>query len=249
MNDSLPPSLPPPTLPRRACAWGVHLFTASGAVWGILSILAIQHHQYKLLFLWVALAMFVDGFDGILARLAHTKVYAAELDGALLDNIIDYLNYVIVAALLVMEAKLVPAGWGLPVACLMALSSAYQFSQAEAKTDSRTQEFYFKGFPDYWNFLALYLLLLKLNPWLNLLILLACVVLVFVPIKFIYPSRTRFYRGTIIVLMLIWGLSGAAMLVLYPRIPPWLTLFNLVLAGVYVIASLAATLRRPLRAA
>ena len=39
------------------------------------------------------------------------------------------------------------------------------------------------------------------------------------------------------------------MMILYPRIPAWLSMFNLALAGVYVIASLAATLRRPLRSA
>lgn len=244
MEESSSSSLRPPTLMRRVFAWGVHLFTASGAVLAILSILAIQQHQYKLLALWFALAMMVDGFDGFLARLAHTRVYAAELDGALLDNIIDYLNYVIVGALLIIEAKLVPDGWELVIASLIALSSAYQFCQVEAKTDAHTQEYYFKGFPDYWNILALYLLLLNLNPWFNLLVLLVCVVLIFVPIKFIYPTRTRFYRIPLLILVFAWTISGMAIMILYPRSLPWLTVFNLSLAGLYVIASLVATFRK-----
>jgi len=237
------PIFPPATLARRAAAWGVHLFTASGAVWGVLSILAVQHHQYRLLFVWVALAMFADGFDGMLARRAHTKVYAAELDGGLLDNILDYLNYVIIGALLVIQAPLVPPGFGVPVAALMALSSAFQFSQVEAKTDE-THDYFFKGFPSYWNILALYLLLLNFDPWANLVILLACVVLIFVPIKYIYPSRTKFYRRLNMSIALLWALTGMFMLIFYPRIPIWLTAANLALVGGYLTLSLASTLRK-----
>ncbi len=51
-------TIPPPSFIQKALAWGVHLFTATGAVWGLLSILAIQQHQWKLLFLWVALSLF-----------------------------------------------------------------------------------------------------------------------------------------------------------------------------------------------
>lgn len=237
------PTFPPATLARRAAAWGVHLFTASGAVWGILSILAIQHHQYRWLFLWVALAMFADGFDGILARRAHTKLYASELDGSLLDNILDYLNYVIVGVLLVIEARMVPDGLGLVVASLIAVSSAFQFSQVEAKTDE-TNDYFFKGFPSYWNILALYLLLLNFDPWVNLVILLICVVLVFVPIKWIYPTRTKFHRNLSLAVVFLWSLTGLVMLLLYPRIPAWVTAANLILVGAYGALSLASSLRK-----
>ncbi len=235
---------PPSPLPRRAAAWGVHLFTASGAVWGLLSILAIQQHQYKLLFLWVALAMIADGFDGFLARWANTKAYAPEIDGSLLDNIIDYLNYVVVAALLVIEAHLVPEPFVLPIAALMVLTSAFQFSQVDAKTDE-THEYFFKGFPSFWNVMALYLLVLDLGMWFNLAVLVGCAVLVFIPIKYIYPSRTKFLHSWNLVVALSWGATGAAMMVLYPNIPTWLTWLNLALVGVYFLLSVASTLRQP----
>ena len=236
--------IPPPTLLRRAAAWGVHLFTASGAVWGVLSILAIQHHQFRLLFLWIALAMFADGFDGILARRANTKAYAPEVDGSLLDNILDYLNYVVIGALLVIELPLVPPPFAIPVAALIVLSSAFQFSQVDAKTDE-SHEYFFKGFPSYWNIMALYLLLLGLGPWFNLAVLVGCVVLVFIPIKYIYPSRTRFLSKINLVIALVWALSGAAMLVLFPGIPVWLTWLNLALVGIYILLSIIYTLRKP----
>lgn len=230
---------------RKLPAWGVHVFTASGAVWGILSILAIQQHQYHRLIIWVALALFVDGFDGFLARRFHTKVYATEVDGSLLDNILDYLNYTIIGALLVIEARLTPPGWEFPTACLIALTSAFQFSQAEAKTDPRTHEYYFKGFPSYWNILTLYLLLLEFNPWFNLLVIAVCAVLVFTPVKFIYPSRTSYYPKLNLVIAFGWSFACTGMLLLYPTVPLWLTAISLVFIIAYLIASLAYTLRRP----
>jgi phosphatidylcholine synthase len=245
MSDITGNTYPPATALRRMCAWGVHLFTASGAVWGLLSILAIQQQQYKLLLLWIALAMFADGFDGMLARRAHTKVYAAELDGGLLDNILDYLNYVVVAALMLIESRLLPQGWGIPVAALVMLASAFQFSQVEAKEDTRTGEHFFKGFPSYWNILAIYLLMLGLNPWINLVFVLVCLVLVFVPIKFIYPSRTTFHPRVNKVVMVIWSLTGLWMLIQFPSSAPgWVIGINLLAAAAYVGLSLASTLRR-----
>ena len=245
MTDPLTDPLPTPTLKRRALAWSVHLFTATGAIWGLLSILAIQQGQYKLLLLWVTLAMVADGFDGILARRFHTKDYATEVDGGLLDNIIDYLNYTIVGALLVIQARLVPQGLILPAVSLISLTSALQFSQTEAKTDPRTKEFYFKGFPSYWNLLALYLLVLGLNPWINLLVIVVCVVLQFVPIKFIYPSRTTYYYRFNQGIVYGWAASALACVWMYPTIPGWLIFVNLVCVGLYMIMSLLATLRKP----
>jgi phosphatidylcholine synthase len=232
-------TLPPPTLFQKTLAWGVHAFTATGAIWALLSILAIQHHQWKLLFLWIALSLLVDGFDGFLARRFHTKEYASGLDGALLDNMIDYLNYVVVPAYFLIEAQLVPPASGLVVASLILLSSAYQFSQTDAKTDDH----YFKGFPDYWNILAVYLFLMGWSLWFNLAIFLICVVLVFVPIKYIYPSRTTRDKTLTQVLCYIWGAMGAVAIILYPNNPAWIIWLSLVIVAIYLIMSVIHTLR------
>lgn len=224
-------------------AWSVHLFTATGAVWALLSILAIQSHNWRMLFLMIAIAIFVDGFDGMLARRFHTKELAARVDGALMDNILDYLNYVLVPALFLIEVDILPNGWDLVAAALILLASAYQFSQAEAKTEDH----YFTGFPSYWNVLAIYLFLLGWNPWVNLAVVLTCVVLVFVPIKYIYPSRTGRNRKFHLVITYAWGLIGFLGLMLYPNVPIILIYFSLVLVGYYLLDSVLATLksRRP----
>ena len=111
---------------RVIAAYGVHLFTATGAVWGLLSILAILDGNYKLLFVWIIISMLVDGFDRILARWVNVKKYAANVDGALMDNILEYINYVLVAAFLLLKADLLPESVRLFGACSILLTSAYQ---------------------------------------------------------------------------------------------------------------------------
>lgn len=220
-------------------AWSVHFFTATGAVWALLSILAIQRHDWRLLFLFIAIAIFVDGFDGMLARRFRTKELAAGVDGALMDNILDYLNYVMVPALFLIEVAILPYGWDLIAAALILLSSAYQFSQ----TDAKTEDHYFKGFPSYWNILALYLFVLDWNPWVNLVIILICVLLVFVPIKYVYPTRTARNQKINLLIIYAWGLIGFVCIMLYPNVPMIMVYFSLVLVGYYVADSLVATVK------
>lgn len=233
-------SITPQNLPRKAAAWSVHLFTATGAVWGLLSILAIQQHDWKLLFIWIVIAMLVDGLDGTLARKAGTKEYASGLDGALLDNIIDYLNFVIVPALFFLNANLLPEKLAIPTVAAIVLSSAYQFCQVDAKTDDH----FFKGFPSYWNILALYLFLFGWNTWVNFAITALCCVLVFVPIKYIYPSRTERNRMFNTVIIYIWGVAGFVALMQYPNVPMWVIWGSMIVVAYYLASSLAATLRR-----
>ena len=225
-----------PLQAKRALAWSVHLFTASGAVWGFLTLLAIFEENWRAAILWMIVAMFVDGFDGMLARWFHVKEYAGRLDGALLDNIIDYLNYVVVAALILIKAPhLLPSGFAMIGAVAILLTSAYQFTQVDAKSDA--QSYFFKGFPSVWNFLVVYMMLLGLNPWLNLLFLVACSILVFVPIRYIYPNRNTRLRRLTLTLTYVYGAMGVWGLLQYPRVPQWIVWISLVYVVYYVLLS------------
>lgn len=209
-----------PLFVRKMLANGVHLFTATGAVWGLLTLLAIWDGDFKLAIVYVIVAMFVDGFDGILARWFDVNTYANWIDGGLMDNIIDYLNYVVVASLLLIRApNLMPPGFELAAAISILLTSGFQFSQTEAKTDN--QSYFFKGFPSVWNFLVLYMMLLKLNPWINLATLVICNILVFVPIKFLYPTRNNRFRRFTLVFTYLYGALGVWGLLQYPDVPSW----------------------------
>jgi phosphatidylcholine synthase len=217
-----------PLLMKKALAWSVHLFTATGAIWGFLTLLAVFEENWRAAITWIILAMFVDGFDGMLARWFHVKEYARGVDGGLMDNIIDYLNYVVVAALILIKApNLMPSGLELVGAFSILLTSAYQFSQVDAKTDEQSL----------WNFLVLYMMLLGLNPWLNFALLVLCNILVFVPVKYIYPSRNRRLRRLTLALTYLYGAIGVWGLLQYPSVPQWIVWISLVYVVYYALLS------------
>ena len=215
-------------------AWAVHVFTASGALWGLLGIIAAARHEWGVAFAWMTLALVVDAFDGMLARVARVKEVLPGFDGDLLDNTLDYLNYVFVPAFLIYEAGLLPDRFAVAGAAAVCLTSAYQFCQPEAKTDDH----FFKGFPSYWNVLAFYLFLGGLDSRVNLAILASFALLVFVPLKWIYPSRMPRWRGFTIAATCVWGAMCIAMLVQFPEPAPWLLYASLGYVAYYVLASL-----------
>ena len=219
---------------QKTKAWGVHLFTASGAVWGILAVVAIQEHNWKAAIFWMVMAIFVDGFDGWLARWAKVKTFVPGVDGALLDNILDYFNYVIVPGLFLYEAGLLPEKLALSGIVLIAIVSSFQFSQ----TDAKTEDHYFTGFPSYWNVVAIYLLVLELNVWVNLVIVLVLGILVFVPIKYVYPSRTMRLQQVTLILTFLWAGIGLIGLYQYPNVDPWIVWISFGYIGYYVAISL-----------
>jgi len=221
---------------KQALAWSVHLFTATGAVWGFLTLLAVFEQNWRMVIVWMIAAMFVDGFDGMLARWFHVKEYARGLDGALLDNIMDYLNYVVVAALILIKAPdLLPKGLEMVCAFSILLTSAYQFTQVDAKTDE--QSFFYKGFPSVWNFLVIYMMLLGLNPWVNLVVLIICNILVFVPIKYVYPTRNNRLRRLTLGLTYLYGAIGVWGLLQYPSVPEWVVTVSFVYVVYYALLS------------
>lgn len=235
----VPDQEPSPKPGNLASAWFVHLVTASGAVWGFLALLAGVNHQWQAAVFWMALTVIVDGLDGTLARKARVKQVLPDFDGALLDNMVDYLTYVIVPAILLYEADLLPPHLAIYGAAMILLASAYQFCQGDAKTDDH----YFKGFPSYWNVAIFYLFILNLGQWANLAIIATLTILVFVPIKYVYPSRTVPFQRLTLIVTSVWGILGLILLALFPSPPAWLTGFSLLYVVYYVGVSLYLTFR------
>lgn len=223
---------------RKAAAWGVHLFTASGVAWGFLALLAIQNHDWLLTFFWMAVAVAVDSLDGTLARRLRVQGALPGFDGALLDNVVDYLTYVVVPAFFLYEAGLLPPQFATLGAVLILMASAYQFCQAEAKTEDH----FFTGFPSYWNVVVLYLFLWRLSPQLNLLVIVTLVILVFVPVRYVYPSRTEAYQWVTLAVLSLWGALTIAALVQYPQVPGWVMAGSVLCISYYVALSLYLSL-------
>lgn len=187
---------------ERSLAWSVHLYTALGAPIALATILATMAGDVRAAFLWMAVTIVIDASDGTLARAARVKEVVPEYDGARLDDIVDYLNYVFVPIFFLVNRGMLPAGWELWIAAAPLLASAYGFCNAGAKT----ADFFFTGFPSYWNVFVFYAYGLEASPTMTTLWLLGLSVLVFVPIGYLYPSRQPFLRPLTISLAVVWGL-------------------------------------------
>ena len=226
-----------PSFVSKALAWSAHLLTATGAVWGLFSILAISNHEWLLAFVWMAVAVLVDSFDGLWARRVRVKSVLPKFDGALLDNMIDFLNYVVVPAYFLYESGMLPTQYALSGAALILLASAYQFCQSDAKTEDH----YFKGFPSYWNIMVYYMFILSWSGWVNLAVTVLLSALVFVPIKYVYPTRTAAYQRLTMTLACIWGIVNIVILARYPIYDRWLIWASLLFVVYYCWLSLYST--------
>jgi phosphatidylcholine synthase len=221
-------------------AWLVHLYTGSGVVLALLATRAVIDYDYRAAFFWLWLQVVIDATDGMLARRARVAERIPWFDGSKLDDIVDYLAYVFVPALCVWRAVLVPDAWTMPVAMAMLLASGYGFS----RTDAKTADHFFTGFPSYWNVVVFYLIVAGWPSWVNAVVLLTFVALVFVPIRYVYPSRTPVLRLFTNTIGAIWSALMLLMLWQYPdesRLVMWL---SLVFPAYYFALSLWLHLQR-----
>jgi phosphatidylcholine synthase len=231
---------------QRAAAWAVHAYTATGAVFALLFLLAAVDGDLRAAFLWSTGAMVVDGTDGTLARRARVKERVPEFDGALLDNIVDYLTYVFVPVVLLQQNGFLPDGApGLVVAALPLLASCYQFCRTDAKTDDHL----FLGFPSYWNVVAFYAVVLDLGVAATTVLVVVCAVLVFVPIGYLYPSRATAFQRSSLVLSVLWALACLVLVLQLPDPSRPLALVTVLYVVYYAAVSLVLTARRRSRPA
>ena len=227
-------------------AWFVFLLTASGNLLGLFMLQAIYIDRLDIVFWLIALNIFIDGVDGTLARRLRVKEVLPQIDGALLDNMADFLTYVIVPAFLLLQHPyLLPPGWAIVSACVIVLASAYQFTQTTAKTDDH----FFQGFPSYWNIVVFYFVVWQTSPWINLAFVIGFVILIFVPVKYIYPTRLKhispyaWVKRATFMATLGWCFASMALLFIYPEPAPLLTAYIIAYLVYYNGFSLYRTLR------
>jgi len=225
-----------------AAAWSVHLFTATGAVVGLMALLAIYAGDYHRAALLMLVALSIDSVDGTLARRARVAEVIPGFDGRRLDDMTDFFNYALVPMFFMATAGLVGSWvWIVPPI----LASAYGFSQ----TDAKTEDDFFLGFPSYWNMVALYLWIFGVSPGTGAAILLVLSVAVFVPLKYVYPSKAPRLRRTTNALGTLWVVAFAVAVAFPERTAP-LRLAELTLAFPIYYIALSAWLggwRRPRR--
>ena len=222
---------------RKLLAWGVHIFTASGVIVGLLALVAIVDRDWRTALLLNFVAVLIDTVDGTLARIVRVKEVLPDVDGRMLDYVIDFINDVLVPTLLLYEAGLLPSSVRLVCCAAILLVSCYHYTNLKAITD----DFRFRGFPAMWNFVVFYVFVLGLSPVWNVVIIGVMCCLHFTPIDFIYPTRTIRFKKLTFSLVLLLAVVNLSILIKHPARNPALLIVSLVIIGYLMAVSLYQT--------
>ena len=188
----------------QAKAFSVHLLTASGSFLAFLSLVAASEQRWTAMFWWLGLALFVDGIDGPIARKLEVKEVLPTWSGELLDNIIDYVTYVLIPAFALYQRGFMGDGLSFLSAALIVVSSAIYY----ADTGMKTKENFFKGFPVVWNMVVFTLFVVEPGQWVSFGIVVVAGILTFVPMHFIHPVRVVRLRTINLGMTLLWCAFG-----------------------------------------
>ena len=186
----------------------VHLFTTSGVLLSFFALVASIEQNLELVFFYLALALFVDGIDGSLARMVDVKKHTPHINGENLDNIIDYLNYVFVPVFVIYWLDFVPADLEIISAFIILAVSCYTFANSNIKTP----DFYFSGFPALWNIVILYFYILDTDPFINFLTICFLAIFTFIPIKYLHPFRVKKFRQLSLSILAVWMITTVIIL-------------------------------------
>jgi len=208
----------------------VHFFTASGVLWGFLALVAVAEDAPAAMFGWLALALFVDGIDGTIARKIKITEAAPRWSGAALDLVVDFLTYVIVPAYALYSLNWLSPTWNVAASAIILLTSAMYF----ADTEMKTEDAWFKGFPAVWNLVVFYIFLLHPSPITIFAIVAVLGLLTFAPIVFVHPLRVEKLRYVTLSLLVVWSLL--ALYAIWQNMEPdvWVTR-ALCLIGAYFV--------------
>lgn len=189
----------------RLQALAVHLFTATGAVLAMLAMLAAVEEKWALMFLWLVVALVVDGLDGPLARRYDTHKNWPTYDGVLMDLIVDYLTYVFIPAFALFKSGLLPGWPGWVAIIVIVYGSVVYFADTRMKTKDKS----FAGFPACWNMVVLVLFTVVPDKPVTLFIVVGLTVTMFTNLKFIHPVRTERWRMVSLPVALAWTVLAA----------------------------------------
>jgi phosphatidylcholine synthase len=187
--------------PPTAAAFAVHIFTASGAGCALLALIAAVRGDWPQMFVWLGIALVIDGIDGSFARRLHVAEVLPRWSGDVLDLVVDILTYVFVPGYALAASGLLPDKAAVPLGIVIVVTGSLYFADRLMKTS----DYYFRGFPALWNVAAFYLFLLKPSPWLGAGAIAVLAVLTFVPFHVMHPIRIAHLRALTTAALIAWA--------------------------------------------
>ncbi len=206
--NSTEPSVKPnpqPGPPVMTAAFAVHVFTASGAACALLALIAAVRSDWPQMFIWLGIALFIDGIDGTFARRLHVAEVLPRWSGDVLDLVVDILNYVFVPAYAVAASGFVPPVVAIPLGILIVVTGSLYFADRLMKTS----DYYFRGFPAIWNVAVFYLFVLKPQALPATVSIVMLAVFTFVPFPVVHPMRIMHLRVITMAALVVWTLLAA----------------------------------------
>lgn len=200
----------------QAKAFSVHLLTASGSFLAFLSVVAASEQRWAAMFWWLGLALFVDGIDGPIARRLQVKLVLPNWSGDTIDNIVDYVTYVLIPAFALYQRGFMGTGLSFLSAAIIVVTSAIYY----ADNGMKTKENFFKGFPVVWNMLVFTLFIAEPGEWVAFGIVVTAAIFTFVPLHFLHPVRVQRLRKLNLSMFLLWCAFGGVALFLAWGAPP-----------------------------
>jgi phosphatidylcholine synthase len=221
--------------PRRVAAFAVHVFTACGAACALLALLAALRAEWVGMFLWLGLALIIDGVDGSLARRLRVAELLPRWSGEMLDFVVDFPTYVLVPAYAIAVSGLLPPAVALALGLIITVTGALYFADRRMKTSDS----YFRGFPALWNVAAFYLFLLKPPPWVSATAIAVLAAATFVPIHFVHPVRVPRWRALNVAALVAWAVLALFALEQNLEPPGWASAAMVAIAIYFVIVGLS----------
>ena len=184
-------------------ALGVHLLTSLGIVCSLLAVLAVFEENLNLTFLWLGVALFIDAIDGSLARMIGVSRFAPNINGLMMDSIVDFTNYILIPCLILSAADYLLPSLEILLSAVILVISLFSYSRISVSDiDCR-----YVGFPVAWNIVVVYLFIFELSQLTNTLVILFFIVLKFVPLKYVHPFRTKRLRKPTLFMTGLWFIS------------------------------------------
>ncbi|WP_176085943.1 phosphatidylcholine synthase [Martelella sp. HB161492] len=210
-------------------AFSVHILTASGSYLAFLGVVAAAEGRFVTMFWWLGLALFVDGVDGPIARRLRVSEVLPNWSGVMLDNIIDYVTYVLLPAFALYQSHMIGEPMSFVAAALIVVSSAIYYADSGMKT----AENFFSGFPVVWNMVVFALFVIDPPASVAMAIVVISVVLTFLPVNFLHPVRVKRLRPLNLTVFALWSLTGAYALISAFQQPFWMDVI-FIACGIYL---------------
>jgi phosphatidylcholine synthase len=227
---------PTPVGPR--VAWGIHVFTATGALCGMFGLIAINDNEPKAALLWLMAALVIDGIDGPIARRCQVKAALPKVDGYVLDLVIDFFTCVIVPALFIYNFHLLPDPVAVPAMAAIVLTSLFAFSRSDIQTDDN----YFEGFPAMWNLVANTFFLVSTPRMVNVVVVVGLCALTLSSVKFPHPVRVSNNRAVTLPITIAWFGTMTGLTIIYPTSVWWAQAVLLLALAYFALLSVRRTL-------